>query len=206
MSLPRVLSRRVVWIAGLLVPVLSAGCAAPGPVLHDDVVTIYHFYRLEPWVKDEEGRIAGLEARVYFVPAGERKGAFVSGTIKATLCIRTPRPDGTYERTLVHEWTFDEAQAEGFRIVEPSRMGESYGFILRWPGEVNVAGRETEIRFSYVRKDGRVIIGRATPLMVPGFFARQPATRPAGPAIVPATRDAWRTAPSTQPAVKPGGP
>ncbi len=153
-----------VLLSGLAL--LAAGCNAPGG-LRDDIVTAYHYYRVPPWIFNEEGRVTGLAARVYFVPAGSNKGFFVPGTIKAALHQRTRRPDGTYERTLAHEWRFDQRQAEGFQVVKRSTLGDSYGFVLRWPQELDLSGREIEIRFSYVRLDGRLIQGRPTPLPEP---------------------------------------
>ena len=189
--------RRLGW-AGLLAPLLlAAGCAAPAPSLRDDVVTVYQFFRPDPWLKDEEGRVAGLKGRVYFVPAGFDKGVFVAGTIKASLYLRNPRPDGTYERSLVHEWAFNAKEAEGFRIVKRSEMGDSYGFVLRWEGDLKLADREVEIRFSYVRADGRVITGRATALRVEAPYT---ATRRAAPTSAPAARPE----PTTRPRGRPG--
>lgn len=180
---------------------LAAGCAAPASNLRDDIVTVYQFFRPDPWLKDNEGRVAGLQGRVYFVPAGLDKGVFVAGTIRALLYVRNPRPDGTYERVLVHEWSFDVKEAEGFRIVKPSKIGDSYGFVLRWEGDLKLAGREVEVRFSYVRADGRVITGRGTALRVdppPAALQREGAA----PTTAPAPRRV--RAPTTRPRVTPG--
>jgi hypothetical protein len=198
------LDRSVVGGVGLTLVLLSAltlltvGCNAPGG-LRDDVVTVYHFYRVPPWVYSPEGRVNGLLPRVYFVPAGDDKGFFVPGAIHATLHVRTRRPDGTYERTLVHEWRFDPKQAEGFRIVKRSTLGDSYGFVLRWPDELNLSGREIEIRFSYVRQDGRVIQGRPTPLPEPVPSGAPP---PASQAAPPPKRVETSTRPAAPPREK----
>jgi hypothetical protein len=195
-------SRWAKWAVVLPLLALGVGCAAPqGPALHDDIVSIYQFFRPDPWLKDEEGRIAGLKGLVYFVAAGLDKGVFVSGTIKASLYARNPRPDGTYERSLAYEWAFDEKQAEGFRIVKPSIMGQAYGFVLRWQGDLQLAGREVELRFSYICADGRVVTGRATSLRVEPLYTPERRERGA-PTSAPAPR---KLEPTTRPPPRPGG-
>jgi hypothetical protein len=182
---------RRAWQSALLLGVgallLATGCAAPG-VPHDDIVTVYHFYRVEPWLRDEVGRVNGLSTRVYFVPAGGKGGCFVPGLIKAQVFSRDRRPDGTYARTPAYEWSFDQPQAAGFRIVKRSELGDSYGFVLRWPPELDLGGREIEVRFSYVRQDGRTIVGRGTPLAVPLATGQIPAGSATAPVGQPATR------------------
>lgn len=192
--------RRASWAVLLPGLVLGAGCAAPEPGLRDDIVTVYQFFRPDPWLKDEEGRVAGLKGMAYFVPAGLDKGVFVAGTIKASLYVRNPRPDGTYERVPVYEWSFDRKQAEGFRIAKPMVMGRAYGFVMRWERDLKLAGREVEIRFSYVRNDGRVITGRGTGLRVDLPYTATQRAR-AAPTSAPAPR---RPEPTTRPRAKPG--
>jgi hypothetical protein len=177
---------RRAWQPALLLGVglllLLTGCVAPGGS-GDDIVTVYHFYPVEPWLRDEVGRVNGLSARVYFVPAGGKGGCFVPGLIKAQVFSRDRRPDGTYARTPAYEWSFDQRQAEGLRIVKRSVLGDSYVLVLRWPQELDLSGREIEVRFSYVRQDGRTIVGRGTPLAVPRATGQIPsgsATAPAG--------------------------
>ncbi len=99
---------------------------------------------------------------------------------------------------LAHEWQLDQRQAEGFRIVKRSTLGDSYGLVLRWPRELDLSGREVEIRFSYIRTDGRVIQGRPTPLPEP---VPAGAPTPTAPAMrVPPDR---RTAAPSRPVTPP---
>jgi hypothetical protein len=155
---------------------LTAGCEALGPAaarpeLRDDIVAIQQYPPTDPWLRDENGRAAGLQSRVYFLPvaSGEQmaKGVFVSGTIKASLYAMLPRADGTYTRELAYEWSFDSRAAEGFRIRRPSVMGESYGLILRWPATLDLSGREVQLVYTYERKDGEVITRRGSRFRVP---------------------------------------
>jgi hypothetical protein len=183
---------------------LTTGCealgsmGAPGSTARDNVVMIRQFYAADPWIRDEEGRVTGVLARVYFAAAARDdevpKGIFVPGTIKAELYALTPRPDGVYERVLAHEWTFDEQQAQGYRVRRVSRMGCSYGLILRWPAEVNLVGREIQMQFSYQTQDAKVITQRGSRFRVP-LPARAPE---------PSETGTGRNEPATRPHAKPG--
>jgi len=175
---------------------LLAGCQGPGgedwfgnPGLRDDIVAIRQFPPPIPWLRDADNRITGLCLRTYFVSAGTDKGAFVPGTISARMCTLRGRPTGGYERTPVHEWAFDVQKAEAFRIRHQSAMGSSYGFVLRWPRELNLMGQRIEVVLCYHRMDGRVVEGPACHLLVdvpPGFVVTestttQPASVPVSP-------------------------
>lgn len=175
------------WVYGFLtlVPVLvCAGCTALAP--RDDIVSIYQFYQVEPWTQDEEKRVNGLSARVYFSSAQNGKGIFVPGPIQVRLHVLQRRPDGTYERQPAFQWVFSEQDAQLFRVTKTSTLGDSYGFVLQWPKELELAGRDIELRFSYTRTDGKEILGRPITFRVPTPFGRpavpvpeQPGTRPA---------------------------
>ena len=193
-------------VLGLLI-----GCETPGGpnvaagAARDNVVMIRQFYAADPWIRDAEGRVSGVLVRVYFAAAAKDdevpKGILVPGTIKATLYALAPRPDGSYERRLAYEWTFDEQQAQGYRVRRVSRMGYSYGLILRWPPEVDVVGREIQIQFSYQREDGKVITQRGSRFRVPlpvGMI------EPSGPPSVSPETGAGRNEPATRPAAQPG--
>jgi hypothetical protein len=194
-------------LAGLLLlsalPLLT-GCeslgsvGAPAGTVRDNVVMIRQFYAADPWIRDEEGRVTGVLARVYFAAAARDdevpKGIFVPGTIKAELYILTLRPDGSNERVLIHEWKFDEQQAQGYRVRRVSRMGCSYGLILRWPPEVNVMGREIQMQFSYQTQAAKVVTQRGSRFRVP---------LPAGRAD-PSETGTGRNQPATRPHAKPG--
>jgi hypothetical protein len=175
---------RGVWLAagwGLLLGALAlvGGCELPGgarpaAALRDDIVAIQQYPPTDPWLRNDEGRITGIRTRVYFLPAAPQgkmpKGVFVSGTIKAALYALTLRPDGSHERQLAYEWSFDERGAAGYRIRSirnPSVMGESYGLLLRWPSDLGLAGREIQIMLSYQRNDGETIARRGTRFQVP---------------------------------------
>jgi len=194
-----------------LFALLVSGCEAPGPTgesgpsgtqggwlealfspspAQDDVIAIRQFYNPLPWLRDADGRISGFYTRAYFVSARTNKGVFVRGPITVTLSRLRPRATGGYDRELVHEWTLDEEAARGFRVVKTSRLGDSYGFALQWPPEVDVMGRRVEIAFAYQRADGRVIRGVPRQLFVPvpPGFAPPRDPEPAAPTPDSATR------------------
>jgi hypothetical protein len=195
----------------LLALAFAAGCEVPGPdvgpQLRDDIVAIQQYPPTDPWLRDDEGRITGLRTRIYLLPAAREeevpKGVFVPGLIQASLYALTPRADGSYERQLVHEWSFDEREAAGYRISHPSVMGQSYGLLLRWPSNLDLAGREIQIMLSYQRKDGETIARRGTRFRVPlPLGVRSPHPTTTTPA--PLHSDNERSAPGSRPAVKPG--
>lgn len=170
------------------------GCAATGPrsgdgLERDEIVDIRQYYQTPPWLYDEDGRIAGSAPRVYFVAQSERpddlKGYFVPGAITATLYVLRGLPDGNLERQRVYEWTFDRQRARDFRIPTPSIMGLSYGLVLRWPAELNLADQEVQFTISYTRAGGQSVSSRSPTFRVPRGVMRAPAGRP-GAASQPA--------------------
>jgi hypothetical protein len=192
---------------------LAAGCelfgrrdSAGQSGLRDDIVAIRQYYSTQPWTWDPEGRANGILARVYFLPTadpqGNLKGVFVSGPIRAELHTLNQRPDGSYARDLLHEWVMPPDEASVFRTVKPSILGDSYAFVLRWPTELKVAGREIQITFCYQRQDGRVVSQPSARFRVPmpGAVQPPPATRPvARPGRVPGTAPAAPPPPTTLP-------
>jgi hypothetical protein len=183
--------RRVVLALVLPAAILPAGCEmfgrqnpAAATALRDDIVAIRQYYSTQPWIWDPEGRANGILARVYFLPTtdpqGHLKGVFVSGVIRAQLHALSLRPDGTYIRDPLHEWVMPPDEASGFRTVKPSILGDSYAFVLRWPSEIKIAGREIQITFSYERRDGRTISQPSARFRVPmpGAVQTPPATQP----------------------------
>ncbi len=200
--------------------------AAPkGATTTDNIVEIAQFYASQPWIVDDEGRYVGLRVRAYFVSGETGKGAFVPGTITASLFALTTRPDGTYSREKVYDWTFDAQQAYPFEIPKPSPMGYSYGLILRWPPELNLMGREIQVVLSYQRQNGQLVVARGIqhtvpypgaalpgaievttttrPVLPPGMLpppaAEPPAAPPAPAAKKPPGAPAPPPAPVTQP-------
>lgn len=174
------LAIRYAVFVGLAVSiVVLAGCETGGKTLfpqalfpkpetlHDDIVAIHGIQVPDPWLRDPDGRIAGITIRTYFVSAATGKGAFVPGTIRAILHVVERRPGGGYDRLPGYAWQFPEDEAFPFRIIKPAMGGESYGFILKWPPELDVMGRRIEIRFVYRRGDGREVVSPARQLQVP---------------------------------------
>lgn len=170
--------------------VTTPDAAAPPGGLRDDIVAIRQFYAAEPWIRDEDGRITGLAARVYFIAPktelGDFKGVFVRGPIRAEMYVLRYQADGTYERERVCDWTFDTYQAASFRVTQASIMGYSYGLYLRWPPDVDVMGREIQVLFSFTRPDGQVVARRGSRFRVP-LPAGLPTTRPAATSTAPSS-------------------
>lgn len=179
---------------------LLAGCQADGTAPNwfapqtppDDVVRLAQYYSQQPWLRDPDKRITGLLVRVYLISSRTDKGVFAPGTVHVTLKTLALRPDGTIERIPTYEWTFDSRQAAPFRVRKTSLLGDSYGFVLRWPEELNLMGRKIEVAFNYERTDGRIVKGppRQVSVDVPpgqraGPLPPRPATPPASPESPP---------------------
>lgn len=135
--------------------------------LRDDIVAIRQFPATDPWLRDEFGRICGLNARVYFVSAETGKGAFVPRTIHVDLHSLGILPDGTYDRELIYQWEFSEPLIRDLRMWRESVMGQSYGLVMRWPAELDLANREIQLTYRYTRRDGREVIKRSSRFRVP---------------------------------------
>lgn len=169
-------ARQTAWplTACLLVLLCTAGCESFGSgggvgtaPIKDDVAEIINYYPLLPWLHDADGRVCGLKVRTYFKSGKKEKGIFVTGPISITLNEVWREPDGRFSRKRIHDWTFSTAQADGFRIVKPAIGGDSYGFFLHWPEDLDVMGRTIEVVFYYQRSDGKFIVGRPWQRQVP---------------------------------------
>jgi hypothetical protein len=155
----------------------------------DDIVAVHTFWHPVPWLFDSSNRAVGFRVPVVFVSGKTEKGAFVSGEISCRLYERGRDAAGYEQRRLVHEWRFDPQAAMHYRYRRRSVPGYQYGFMLNWPRETVVDGREIEIEFAYQRSDGREItsVGRRFRVPVPNEY------RPPAPA---ATREAPASGPT----------
>lgn len=133
----------------------------------DDIIAINVIWQQHPWIGDQRGMINGFKAGpVYFQSGGTSKGAFVSGKIRCDL-FRIDRKPGRIDRFALQSWEFDAAKARGFRLTRRLIGGYGYGFLLNWANDLNLAGREIEVEFSYERADGRVVSSPPERLKVP---------------------------------------
>lgn len=143
------------------------GAGTPAAQADGDIVEVYSYLEGDPWVRDGDGRIVALKMRAYFVSSTTGKGRFVPGLVHAQIFLTLPRKDGGYERFRLYEWEMNELETRGFRLKKPSVLGDSYGFVLRWPGQLNVMGQHVEVSISYKRGDGREIKAPTRQLTVP---------------------------------------
>jgi hypothetical protein len=195
---------RAATLAGLalLCGCEGAGWMGPWPAATgEDIVAITPYYVPLMWLHDADRRVMGFRTRVYLVSARTGKGVFVKGPITVAMNRLRPRESGGFDREFLYEWDLDEQAAEGFRVTKTSKIGDSYGFVLRWPTEVNPMGRRIEMTFQYQRADGRVI--RATPRQ---FIVPVPAgyPMPSERELVPERWEATsRPSPATQRGTRP---
>lgn len=156
---------------------------------HDDITAVYCFYARDPWLRDNDGIVIGFKASVYFHSAATERGAFVPGKILVWLYTVERQPDGRYAREFVHGWEMDEKEAMRWRVRYERKLGNQYGFPLRWPPGIDLVNQQVEIVFGYERLDGRVIEGTPRRFRVPipiGY--RQPsssAAQPVQPRVAP---------------------
>ncbi len=143
------------------------GAAAPAPAADQDIVEVYTYLEGDPWVRDGDGRIVALKMRAYFVSRASGKGRFVPGLVNASSSLALPRKSGGFERFRLYEWQFNELETTSFRIKKPSVLGDSYGFVLRWPDKLNLMGQQIEVQLGYQRGDGREIKAPTRQLEVP---------------------------------------
>jgi hypothetical protein len=142
----------------------------------DDIVAVHTFWQPVPWLFDSSNRVVGFRVPVVFVSGQTEKGAFVSGVIVCRLYGRERDASGLEQRRLLHEWRFDPQAAMNYRYRRRSVPGYQYGFMLNWPPELALEGREIEIEFVYEGGDGRQIssVGRRFRVPVPNEY-RPPA-------------------------------
>lgn len=179
----------------------------------DDIVMVRSIWQAFPWLYDAESTPVGFQVPVYFVSGETEKGAFVPGKIFCRAYRLLNTHDGETVRELIHEWTFNEQQATGFRATKKFILGYCYGFMLTWPKEVRVAGQQIEIEFAYERLNGTVVVGTPRRLQVPAPGQRRPPTtessehfvRSGGervPVQTPNAATAARGEPTSQPRVR----
>lgn len=140
----------------------------------DDIVMVRSIWQAFPWLYDAESTPVGFQVPVYFVSGETEKGAFVPGKAICRMYRLLSTQDGETVRELIHEWTFNEQQASGFRTTKKFILGYCYGFVLTWPKEVRLAGQQVEIEFAYERLNGSVVVGTPRRLQVPAPGKRPP--------------------------------
>lgn len=133
----------------------------------DDIFKIVQYWPQHPWLMRDE-RIVGFKVPTYFISGKTQRGAFVPGNVRVDLYRLDIYNDGTYDRTLVQGWTFDEATAAGFRVRKRTIQGYYYGFVLEWDRSLDLTGNFIEIAFGYERiSDGRIVQAATRRLKVP---------------------------------------
>ncbi|MFH1747564.1 MAG: hypothetical protein ABIG44_11025 [Planctomycetota bacterium] len=139
----------------------------------NDISAIYQFYQPNPWLRDADGQAVGFKVPVYFVSGETELGAFVAGRILVWLYELERQPDGSFERKFVHGWELDEQEAMGYRVRVRSVMGYHYGFMLSWPPNLGLAGKQIEIVFGYEKNARTIITGEPRRFRVPVSWGSQ---------------------------------
>lgn len=145
----------------------------------DDITSIVTLWPQWPWLSNTDGEIVGFRVPTYFVSGGTTKGAFVSGRVYCWLHALDRAADGSRTRTPVHTWELDRNNAMGFRVRKQVVGGYFYGFVLTWPRDVRLHGREVEVEFGYERGGGQLVMSGPRRFKVP-MVGENAATRPVG--------------------------
>jgi hypothetical protein len=151
----------------------------------DDIVSVQQFWNPQPWLTDSASRPVGFRVPIYLLSGQTEKGAFAPGTILAWMYLVDPAaPAGSTNRQPLYVWEMPRNDAMGFRVRKKTMMGYFYGFLLKWPETINVAGETIEIEFGYERLDKRVVLGTPQRFKVP-VPPGTPRKRPQPPAAPP---------------------
>lgn len=147
----------------------------------DDIVQIVQFWNQPYWLQTSE-RVRGFRVTVYFVSGETEKGAFVPGNIMVWAYELVPTARGGYERKLAHGWEFTEAEALAMRVNKRAIGGYFYGFILQWPVELALEGKQVEIQFGYERvSDKQLVLSSPRRFRVPIPLEYRPPEQEAEP-------------------------
>ncbi|MBK8914606.1 MAG: hypothetical protein IPM64_08430 [Phycisphaerales bacterium] len=161
--------------------------------VRDDVVSVQCFWSALPWIQESAtGKTVGFRVLTYFVSRDTEKGAFVSNPVVLSMSRIGMDEQGNFIREPLHEWTLDQVAATGFRVRKRAVGGYYYGFVVRWPPNVDPSGKRIEVQIGYRRSDG--VLVQSTPR---GFDVPMPAVqRPRG---VKATTSTSSSPPSNRP-------
>ena len=199
--------------------VMLVGCAAgdgkgmrglrpPGPPdvrfvpTSDNIVKIVKFFPKEPWLRfrhDIAPAVDGIKVGALFLIDGTTgRGMFGEGTIVVDLYRIDVDPQGYEIPTQVYQWTFDTEQAMPFRARKRTVQGWGYQLRLHW-GDLDLAGREIELRISFRRLDGQVVHSSGQRFRVPAARARRRRPVTAVRGVVPAKASRPRPVPGRTP-------
>lgn len=147
--------------------------SVPAPPDDPNVVGVRKFVSQEPWLSfNREGlrQAEGFKATVYLESGTTGRGAFGDGTLRISMY--TVDRDSKGERLrLAKRWEISPEDSIPWRARRPTQLGWGYGLRLPW-GDANVAGKEVEFVFQFVRKDGAMLSAEPIRMKVPPNSAR----------------------------------
>lgn len=156
----------------------DSGITVPSENERDDIVRVAKIVPTNPWIKfDPLGNVIdGFRCAIYLSALVEsdsggrgEKGVFGLGTIRVQM-FAVDFDKESKKETLrpLHVWELDRDEAFKYRAKNPTMLGWGYGLRLRWPDNIDVAGRKVAFHISYERKDGmRIAASRPTIKRVP---------------------------------------
>lgn len=140
----------------------------------DDIVQIVQFWNPVPWKYNAFNQPVGFQVPTYFISSETEKGAFVAGTVYAWLHTVGRDPTGQLVRKTVHMWQLGPEESFLFAVRKLAIGGYFYGFILTWPGSLDLSGQTVEIEFGYERGDGKLVMASPRMLRVPAQASSSP--------------------------------
>jgi len=142
----------------------------PPPPSNDDanIIGVRKFIMQEPWLSfspDGLRQVDGFKATIYLESGTTGKGAFGDGNIRVSM-YTVDREGGSEHLRLAVQWELTPEQTVPWRVKKATRLGWGYGLRLPW-GDADVGGKEVEVVFQFLRKDGTVVSSEPIRLRVP---------------------------------------
>lgn len=195
----RSFARRLSFSGALVLLLCAGGCQSSSRAKdhyiniervpkRDDIVRVVQFWNPVPWIYDSTNRVIGFKVPTYFISSKTEKGAFVTGTVFVWLHLVERDKQGKIVRRTVHIWQMEKDEVFLFAIRKEAIGGYYHGFILTWPTNLDLAGRDVEIEFGYQRGDGRLVMASPRDFRVPGD-ASSPIEPPQLPPREPEARE-----------------
>ncbi len=152
-----------------------------------NVIAVRKFISQEPWLtfsRDGSRDPEGFKATVYLESGSTGRGVFGDGLLRVVLFIVDRAADGTERLTPMKQWQFTPEQSFPWRAAKRTWLGWGYGLRLPWTG-IDPCGREIQLVFEFVRRDGQAVVSEPVRLRVPQRTTRVVSNPPFGPAAPP---------------------
>lgn len=140
-----------------------------------NIIGVRKFLSQDPWLSfNREGvrEADGFKATVYLESGTSGKGAFGDGILRVVMySVQRDRRGAEETLTREYRWDLTPMQSTPWRAKRPTRLGNGYGLRLSW-GSADVHGKEIELVFQFIRRDGSIVTAEPQRLRVPDRSVR----------------------------------